>query len=225
MTKEEQGSVDTAPEAKAGSEAADTGAGEAPTGEAGSGQVDEKDLPHEELLLSLQDARERADAHWNELLRARAELANMQRRMEREVENAHKYALEKFVSELIPVVDSLELGIEAAAKSAGEAAGQLREGMELTLKMFLAAIGKFGVRQINPQGERFDPALHQAMAAQPAPGVEPNHVVAVYQKGYTLNERLVRPAMVVVAAPGSGGGQQQGGGQNGESASRIDEMA
>jgi molecular chaperone GrpE len=219
MTKEEEGSVETAP--GAGSEAADAGAGEVPE----TGRVDEKDLPHAELLLTLQDARERADAHWNEVLRARAELANMQRRMEREVENAHKYALDKFVNELIPVVDSLELGIEAAAKGAGEAAGQLCEGMELTLKMFLTALGKFGVRQVNPQGERFDPALHQAMAAQPVPNMEPNHVVAVYQKGYTLNDRLVRPAMVVVSAPGSGGGQQGSSGQNGDSAPRIDEMA
>ncbi len=218
MTKEEERTAGTAPET--GEEATDTGSAAGPeTGEAGNEGLSEQDLPHEELLLTLQDARERADAHWNELLRARAELANLQRRAERDLENAHKYALEKFVNELLPVLDSLELGIEAASKGAEDAVERLHEGVELTLKMFLTAVGKFGVRQINPQGERFDPALHQAMATQPAPGVEPNHVLMVYQKGYTLNDRLVRPAMVVVSAPDSGGGQ------NGDAGSRIDEMA
>ena len=218
MMKEEEGSVGTAPGAQAGGEAADKR-----SDEVAATDVNDGDLPHEELLLTLQDARERADAHWNELLRARAELVNLQRRAERDVESAHKYALEKFVNELLPVIDSLELGLEAASQGADDAAGRLREGMELTLKMCLTAIGKFGVRQVDPQGERFDPALHQAMTMQPTPGVEPNHVVAVYQKGYTLNDRLVRPAMVVVSAPESGAGQN-GGGQSG-AGPRIDETA
>lgn len=207
MTKEEEGAVGTPP----GGEADDRPEGEV------AGAVPEGELSHQELLLTLQDARERADTHWNELLRARAELVNLQRRAERDVESAHKYALEKFVNELLPVIDSLELGIDAAVQSGGEGAERLREGMELTLKMCLTAVGKFGVQQISPLGERFDPALHQAMTVQPAtPGTPPNHVTAVYQKGYMLNERLVRPAMVVVSAPESGG---QG------STPRIDEMA
>lgn len=169
---------------------------------------------HEELLLTLQDARAQADAHWNELLRARAELSNMQRRAERDVENAHKYGLEKFVNELLPALDGLELGLGAAAVPPE----RMREGMELTLKLLIGAIGKFGVRQVDPApGDRFDPALHQAMSVQPAPpGGEANRVLATYQKGYLLNDRLVRPAMVVVSGPPA-----EGGGEGG----RIDELA
>ncbi len=172
---------------------------------------------HEELLLTLQDARERADAHWNEVLRARAELANLHRRAERDVENAHKYGLEKFVSELLPVIDSLELGLNAAEAAGAAAQDKLREGMELTLKMLVGAVTKFGVQVIDPHGERFDPALHQAMSLQAAPpGMEAGRVLAVYQKGYLLNDRLVRPAMVVVAGPANGAGEAGG---------KIDEMA
>jgi molecular chaperone GrpE len=174
---------------------------------------------HEELLLTLQDAREQADAHWNELLRARAELVNLQRRAERDVENAHKYGLEKFVSELLPVLDSLELGLNAADAAGGAAQDKLREGVELTLKMLVGAVGKFGVQVVDPRGERFDPALHQAMSMQPAPaGVEAGRVLAVYQKGYLLNDRLVRPAMVVVAGPAQAAGAGEAGG-------KIDELA
>lgn len=171
---------------------------------------------HEELLLTLQDAREQADAHWNELLRARAELANLQRRAERDVENAHKYGLEKFVNELLPALDGLELGLSASAGAPSPE--RMREGMELTLKLLLGAVGKFGVRPVDPApGDRFDPALHQAMSMQPAaPGGEANRVMAVYQKGYLLNERLVRPAMVVVSGPPAAGGGEGG---------RIDETA
>lgn len=172
---------------------------------------------HEELLLTLQDARAQADAHWNELLRARAELANLQRRAERDVEHAHKYGLEKFVSELLPVIDSLELGLSAAEAVGAGAQDKLREGVELTLKMLVGAVTKFGVQVVDPRGERFDPALHQAMAMQPAsPGGEAGQVLAVYQKGYLLNDRLVRPAMVVVSGPANGAGETGG---------KIDELA
>lgn len=183
--------------------------------QAGGGKETATDS-HEELLLTLQDARERADAHWNELLRARAELVNLQRRAERDVENAHKYGLEKFVSELLPVLDSLELGLNVAS---GGSPDKLREGTELTLKMLIGAVTKFGVQAVDPRGERFDPALHQAMSMQAAPaGVEAGRVLAVYQKGYLLNDRLVRPAMVVVAGPGQADGA---GGANG----KIDGLA
>jgi len=132
------------------------------------------------------------------LLLARAELDNTRRRNEREVENAHKYALEKFVRELLPVKDSLELGLAAAAGEGSELE-KLREGMELTLKMLTAAMEKFGVTEVDPKGEKFDPERHQAMAMQESPTAEPNSVLTVYQKGYLLNDRLIRPAMVVVA--------------------------
>jgi molecular chaperone GrpE len=167
--------------------------GEAPGGEGG------EELSHEQLLLTLQDAKAKADQHWNQLLLARAELDNTRRRNERELENAHKFALEKFVRELLPVKDSLELGLAAAAGETPELE-KLREGMELTLKMLATAMEKFGVSEVDPQGEKFDPERHQAMAMQESTTAEPNSVLTVYQKGYLLNERLIRPAMVVVAS-------------------------
>jgi len=163
-----------------------------------SGGESGEELSHEQLLLTLQDAKAKADQHWNQLLLARAELDNTRRRNEREVENAHKYALEKFVRELLPVKDSLELGLAAAAGEGSELE-KLREGMELTLKMLTAAMEKFGVTEVDPKGEKFDPERHQAMAMQESPTAEPNSVLTVYQKGYLLNDRLIRPAMVVVA--------------------------
>jgi molecular chaperone GrpE len=164
----------------------------------------------EELLLTLQDAKAKADEHWNQLLRARAELSNLQRRAERELESAHKYGLERFAAELLPVIDGLEMGLNAAGDGDKVDPVKLREGMELTLKILVSALEKFGIRKVDPAREKFNPALHQAMAVQPSPGVEPNTVLAVYQKGYVLNDRLLRPAMVVVSAaeaaqPGSGG--------------------
>jgi len=158
-----------------------------------------EDLSHEQLLLTLEDAKAKADQHWNQLLLARAELENARRRSEREVENAHKYALEKFVRELLPVKDSLELGM-AAALGEGTELEKLREGMELTLKMLAAAMEKFGVSEVDPKGEKFNPERHQAMAMQESPSAEPNTVLTVYQKGYLLNDRLIRPAMVVVSS-------------------------
>jgi len=165
----------------------------------GAGDEAEEELSHEQLLLTLQDARAKADQHWNQLLLARAELDNTRRRNERDVENAHKFALEKFVRELLPVKDSLELGLAAAAGETPEFE-KLREGMDLTLKMLAAAMEKFGVSEVDPQGEKFDPERHQAMAMQESPTAEPNTVLTVYQKGYLLNDRLIRPAMVVVSS-------------------------
>jgi molecular chaperone GrpE len=174
--------------------------------EQGTAQPPGEEPSREQLLLTLQDAQAKADQYWNQLLSARAEVENSRRRSERDVENAHKYALEKFVRELLPVKDSLELGLAAAAGESAEVA-KLREGMELTLKMLGAALEKFGVSEVNPKGERFNPELHQAMAVQDNPGAEPNTVLTVYQKGYLLNDRLIRPAMVVV----TGGGIRQEG--------------
>ena len=158
-----------------------------------------EELSHEQLLLTLQDAQAKADQYWNQLLLARAEMENSRRRSERDVESAHKYALEKFVRELLPVKDSLELGL-AAATGEGAELDKLREGMELTLKMLGAALEKFGVKEVNPKGEKFNPERHQAMAMQESATSEPNTVLTVYQKGYLLNERLIRPAMVVVSS-------------------------
>jgi molecular chaperone GrpE len=153
----------------------------------------------EELALLLEDARAKADDHWNQVMRIQAEMENSRRRAERDVENAHKYGLEKFAIALLPVKDSLEMGLAAAEGSDHEVADKLREGTELTLKMLTGVLEKFGVKEVNPQGEPFNAELHQAMMMQPSEEYPPNTVTAVMQKGYVLNERLIRPAMVMVS--------------------------
>jgi molecular chaperone GrpE len=157
----------------------------------------ETELSTQQLSGLLEDARAKADAHWDQLLRARADLENERRRAQRDLETAHRFGLEKFALELLPVKDSLELGLSAS----GEAPNleKLREGVELTLKILGAAFDKFGIAEVNPAGERFNPDFHQAMSAVETDKAEANTVVTVYQKGYLLNERLLRPALVVVA--------------------------
>ena len=130
-------------------------------------------------------------------LRATAELENIRRRTSRDIENAHKYALERFVNELLPVIDSMELGINASQSA--EDLESLREGMDLTLKKLFDCLEKFGVKAIDPAGEKFDPDWHEAVSMQELEGSDSGQVVTVMQKGYELNGRLVRPAMVVVA--------------------------
>lgn len=179
-----------------------TEAGKAETPSTAERTGGDAELSHEQLLLTLEDAKAKADQHWNQLLLARAETDNVRRRAERDVEAAHKYALERFVTELLPVKDSLELGL-AAASDGGDVA-KLREGMELTLKLLSSVLEKFGVKTVDPKGEKFNPELHQAMAMQEMSNVEPNLVLTVYQKGYLLNDRLIRPAMVVVSRPAAG---------------------
>lgn len=146
----------------------------------------------EALQAELAAARDQA-------LRTSAEMQNLRRRTEQEVEKAHKFALERFAGELLPVVDNLERAL--AAIPADEAAN--REGVELTLKSLLAALEKHGVSLIDPHGEHFNPDHHQAIAMLEAPHAAPNTVVDVMQKGCSLNGRLLRPAMVAVAKPAS----------------------
>lgn len=156
-----------------------------------------------DLQLQLEDARNKADEHWNQVLRLQAELENGRRRAERDVENAHKYALDRFAQDLLPVRDSLELAL--AAIGSDSALDQLREGTELTLKMLTQAMEKYGIKEVNPLGQPFNPDMHQAMSMQESSEQAPNSVLVVMQKGYTLNERLIRPALVVVAkAPAAG---------------------
>ena len=150
----------------------------------------------EELTRSLEEWQAKADGYLNELLRTRAEAENVRKRAQRDVENAHKYGQERLVGEMLPVKDSLELGL-SAAQTSGDATS-IREGLELTLKMFDAALEKAGVTELNPVGEKFDPEWHQAMSMQVS-DAEPGSVLTVMQKGYRLNDRLVRPAMVIVA--------------------------
>lgn len=218
MAKDQSKSAESqAQQAEPAAEQTEPQGGHAPGGEGAQA----REPTPEELQLTLQDAEAKADEYWNQLLRAKAEMNNLQRRAERELENAHKYGLEKFTTELLPVVDSLELGLGAAGEENTDPE-KLREGMELTLKMLLSVAEKFGVKPIAPQqGERFDPERHQAMSVQESPGAEPNTVLTVYQKGYTLNDRLIRPAMVVVSGSAGGG---EGGGDQG-SGTKIDEMA
>lgn len=131
-------------------------------------------------------------------LRVAAEAQNQRRRAERDVENAHKFALEKFANALLPVADNLERSLDAADRD-NETLKPLLEGVELTHKGLIDALAKFSVEQLNPVGEPFDPQVHQAMTMLDNPDVEPNTVLFVMQKGFTLNGRLLRPAMVAVS--------------------------
>ncbi len=146
------------------------------------------------LLSSETTVKDRQDA----VLRAKAEVENMRRRTEQEIDKARKYALNKFAEELLPVIDNLERAIQAA-DTESEAVKSLLEGVELTHKTFVDVVAKFGLKEINPEGEAFNPELHQAMSIQESPDHESNTVMFVMQKGYELNGRVVRPAMVMVA--------------------------
>ena len=149
------------------------------------------------LRIELDQALSMAEKHRDESLRALAELDNVRKRAERDVEAAHKFAIEKFINELLPVKDSLDLGFDAA--NSAEDVEAIREGMALTLKVFDAALEKGGVKSIDPVGETFDPEFHQAMMMEESLEAEAGTILRVMQKGYTLNDRLVRPAMVIVA--------------------------
>lgn len=163
-------------------------------GDEGRDEVSEEgaDLLQENERLKM-EVRESVD----KALRATAELENIRKRTSRDIENAHKYALERFVNELLPVIDSMELGINASQSA--EDIESLREGMDLTLKKLFDCLEKFGVKAIDPAGEKFDPEWHEAVSMQELEGSDSGQVVTVMQKGYELNGRLVRPAMVVVA--------------------------
>ena len=151
-----------------------------------------------ELEEALEAAKAKAEENWNQFVRARADLENVRRRTERDLEHAHKYGLEKIAAELLPVKDSLEMGI-AAAQDANADVAKLTEGTELTLKMLQQVMERFHVQELNPLGQKFDPSRHEAMAAQESAEHEPNTVIHVVQKGYLLNDRLIRPAMVIVS--------------------------
>ena len=148
-----------------------------------------------EIYVSEIDAREK-----DIQLRAQAEIQNIRRRAEQDVEKAHKFALEKFSKELLTVVDNLERGLDALDKAVTDETTQaLVDGVEMTHKEFISTLGKFGVEAVGVVGEAFNPELHQAISMQPAEGIEPNHISVVLQKGHTLQGRVLRPAMVMVA--------------------------
>ena len=173
----------------------------ASTGQEGQDDsADAAELSPEDRLLKLEE--ELAVAR-EDMLRAQADAQNVMRRAEQDVEKARKFALERFCGELLPVVDNLERALESTVVD-NEDIKPITEGVELTLKSFFDALKKFSIEPVNPEGEPFDPQLHQAMSMVENGEVEPNTVIAVMQKGYTLNGRLVRPAMVMVSkAPGS----------------------
>jgi molecular chaperone GrpE len=153
--------------------------------------------PDASLEAALAAAQRKAEEHKNDLLRTLAELDNVRKRAQRDLENAQKFALERFLGELLPVQDSLELGLAAATQASD--IQTVREGMELTLKLLTELLQKNGVEFVNPIGEKFNPERHQAMSMQETPGAESGTVMMVLQKGCLLNERLIRPAMVIVA--------------------------
>ena len=159
------------------------------------------DLSVEELRAQTAQAIQDADKFRDAALRAEAEMQNVRRRAEREVEHAVKYGVEKILQNLLPVMDSLEKAIESAEQAGAdtEATQAIIEGMGLCQRLFLDVLTKEGVAVVDPHGEPFNPNLHQAISMVENAEVEPNSVVAVVQKGYQLNSRLVRPAMVMVA--------------------------
>ncbi len=152
----------------------------------------------EELQKQLKQAEKKAEENWDKAVRTQAEMQNLKRRMQKDLENAHKYGLERFAKELLVVIDSLELGIQASTSDNPEVV-VLREGSALTIKQFESVFAKFNIEAVDPVGQPFNPELHQAMTMQPSADVEPNTVLNVFQKGYVLNGRLIRPAMVVVS--------------------------
>ncbi|MCX8049108.1 MAG: nucleotide exchange factor GrpE [Methylohalobius sp.] len=165
----------------------------------------------EDLKHKLAEVQRQAEENWDKFLRAQAEMENLRRRMERELQNAHKYAFEKFAKDLLSVADSLELGLKAALET--DDLSKIREGIELTLKQLLTVFERFNVRPLDPIGQKFNPEYHQAIATEEVEGAEPDSVVKVFQKGYFLGDRILRPALVVVARPPA------------ESSPRLDERA
>lgn len=156
------------------------------------------DVAGEDLVARVQVLEEQLAAAQDQSLRTAAELQNIRRRAEQDVEKAHKFALEKFANDLLPVVDSLERGLELTSAE-DEAVRPVREGVELTLKLFHDTLKRFQVEAVDPHGAPFNPEHHQAMAMEESTHVEPGSVLKVFQKGYLLNGRLLRPAMVVVS--------------------------
>ena len=152
----------------------------------------------EPVEVQLEKAQHTIKEYWDQMMRLRAEIENNRKRAERDVENAHKYATRSLLEDLLPVVDSMEMGLAAAAAE-NATLESIREGSGMTMNMFVQVLEKNGLQQVDPLGEKFDPEKHQAISMVETPDAESNTVVEVMQKGFVLNDRLVRPAMVVVA--------------------------
>ncbi|MDX8130186.1 nucleotide exchange factor GrpE [Methylomonas sp. OY6] len=152
----------------------------------------------EALQEQLEQAQQQAAANLDKAIRTMAEMENLKKRVQKDLDDERKYGLAKFAKELLSVLDSLELGLQAATGDSPEIV-KLREGSELTIKQFESVFAKFNIETVDPIGQAFNPELHQAMVMQPSATAQPNTVLNVFQKGYVLNGRLLRPAMVVVA--------------------------
>lgn len=155
------------------------------------------ETPSAEDIPTLESLQAKADENWDRYVRAMAEADNIRKRASRDVEHAHKFALENFSKDLLAVKDSLEMGLAAADSADAES---LLAGSEATLKLLAGSLQRFGISEINPEGEPFDPEQHEAMTMQPSDDAEPGSVLTVIQKGYELNGRLLRPARVIVAS-------------------------
>ncbi|MGN8159278.1 nucleotide exchange factor GrpE [Salinisphaera sp. RV14] len=170
------------------------------TGEASADGMAETDA----LSAELEQARADAEKYRDQAVRAAAELENVRKRAQRDVESARKFAIEKFATELLGVRDSLELGLKAAEENQGDFE-KLKEGMDMTYRMLASSMEKVGIEPINPEGETFNPEYHEAVSTQPSDELAPNTVASVMQKGYMLNGRVLRAAMVTVAKPAGEG--------------------
>ncbi len=157
-----------------------------------------EEISIEALQQQLEEAQQQAAANLDKAIRTMAEMDNLKKRVQKDLDDERKYGLTKFAKELLSVLDSLELGIQAATGDSPEII-KLREGSELTIKQFESVFNKFNIETVDPTGQPFNPELHQAMVMQLSSTVAPNHVITVFQKGYVMNGRLLRPAMVVVA--------------------------
>ena len=164
-----------------------------------AGSDENGDLTLDQALAKLEEAENFAQDAKDDLLRVQAEMQNLRRRTEQDIEKAHKYGQDRFASELLAVMDNLERSLEAASHHKDAAAKTIFDGVDLTLKSFVDCFAKFKIEVVDPHGEPFDPQLHQAMSMQDNPEVEPNTVITVMQKGYTLHGRVIRPAMVMVS--------------------------
>lgn len=156
------------------------------------------DAIEDNIELELEQAEEKLKEYWDQIMRLKAEIENNRKRADRDIEKAHKYALKIFIEALLPVVDSMELG-RVAADAENASLESIREGVDLTMNMFVQVLENHGLTQLDPQGEKFDPERHQAISMVEDKKAKSNTVIKVMQKGFLLNDRLIRPAMVVVA--------------------------
>lgn len=167
--------------------------------EAAETSTSEQTAVDQDVHSLLAEAQSQAAQHFDSLLRLQADMENLRRRTEREVDNAKKFALERFINDLIPVLDSMEMGLQASNQAVNEQ-DTIRQGLEMTLKMFQDVMARFHVEALDPTGQKFNPQEHEAMTMQPSADHEPNTVMLTIQKGYKLQGRVVRPARVVISS-------------------------